>query len=35
MADAKTPQPLDPHELMKWLAALRRATQPTTQNAPV
>jgi hypothetical protein len=35
MADAKTPQPLDPHELMKWLAALRRATQPTAKNAPV
>jgi len=29
MADAKIPQPLDPHELMKWLTALRRATQPT------
>jgi hypothetical protein len=27
MADANTPQPLDPHDLLKWLTALRRAMQ--------
>lgn len=35
MAEAKTPQPLPPHELMKWLTALRRATQPTAKSAPL
>lgn len=28
MANEKTPQPLDPHDLLKWLTALRRAVQP-------
>lgn len=28
MANEKTPQPLDPHDLLKWLMALRRAMQP-------
>lgn len=35
MADAKTPQPLDPHEWVKWLTALHRATQATAKSAPV
>ncbi|PUA42523.1 hypothetical protein C5U62_24370 [Pseudomonas protegens] len=35
MANAKTPQPLDPHELVKWLTALRRALQATGNSAPL
>lgn len=34
MADATPPQPLDPHELVKWLTALRRATQASAKSAP-
>lgn len=35
MADTKPPQPLPPHELMKWLTALCRATQATAKSAPL